>query len=481
MKNRSEEYQAADLISSPAFEDLSSYLCEAFERPAEAQSLEDFERGLHEKTMTLEAEFLARQVERFDVEAEEIEIEGQPLRFKMKSQREYCGLSGAFTVERSLFVPRSRDGKAVAPLDLQAGIVEGTWTPLAARVMALGVQGSTPKEAAQLFEELGGMKPSTSTLDRLPKRLSEKWEAKREEFESELRSQETIPEEAVTVSVSIDAVKVPMKNGGRSEKRNQEDKQPKGPSGFKDVGCGEISYYDENGERLDTYRYGRMPESKKVTLRSQLSAELGAILEGRQDLQVVALADGAEDLWNYVEEMFEELGLERKDVIEVLDFFHAMEHIKKALDTVYGEGNQEGKVVFEECRTWLRECDDGVERVIRALKYRRRKVGGNKRKTVEREINYLKKRKKRMRYKECLEASLPIGSGVIEATCKTLASERMKRSGMSWLEEGGQAILTLRSLVQSNRWERGWELLSAQYRSQVVVTRPASGLTQVAA
>ena len=82
-------------------------------------------------------------------------------------------------------------------------------------------------------------------------------------------------------------------------------------------------------------------------------------------------------------------------------------------------------------------------------------------------INYLAKRKDRLRYKRLLERNLPVGSDVVEAACKTLATKRMKRSGMSWLDEGGQAVLTRRSLIQSNRWEHGWVLLVDAYRQEV--------------
>ena len=61
---------------------------------------------------------------------------------------------------------------------------------------------------------------------------------------------------------------------------------------------------------------------------------------------------------------------------------------------------------------------------------------------------------------------LPIGSGVVEATCKTLVTERLKRSGMRWSERGGQA-LTLRALLQSHRFESGWSLLLQTYRADV--------------
>ena len=73
-----------------------------------------------------------------------------------------------------------------------------------------------------------------------------------------------------------------------------------------------------------------------------------------------------------------------------------------------------------------------------------------------------------MHYKDLLDENLPVGSGVVEAACKTLASERLKRSGMSWREPGLQAILTLRSLLQSDRWHRAWQLLASEYRSEVL-------------
>ena len=72
-----------------------------------------------------------------------------------------------------------------------------------------------------------------------------------------------------------------------------------------------------------------------------------------------------------------------------------------------------------------------------------------------------------MRYAELKARHLPIGSGVVEAACKTLATQRLKRSGMRWRPAGGQAILTLRALVQSERFYPAWALLSRTYRPTV--------------
>ena len=77
-----------------------------------------------------------------------------------------------------------------------------------------------------------------------------------------------------------------------------------------------------------------------------------------------------------------------------------------------------------------------------------------------------------MKYAEYQRQNLPIASGVVEAACKTLVTQRLKRSGMAWTPAGGQAILTLRSLIQSARWSQAWHLLAADFRQTITVVRP---------
>jgi hypothetical protein len=463
------EYQGQDPFSSSAFQSLRAFLAESAAGKHD-RSLEEFERELHKRMMACEADIVGHHLVRYDVDVEEATFEGQVYRRKMKDEQEYCGLAGTFKVDRWIYVPRTGPGKAICPLELIAGIVEGYYTPLAARVMARAVASATPKEAAAFFKELGGMTPSASNLDRLPKRLSETWEGKRESFEEELRTLDPLPREAVAVAVSLDGVQVPMKDCGRTEKRSQEDKRPQGPAGYREVGCGTISLYDAQGERLKTVRFARMPEAKKETLKQQLRAELATLYASRPDLKLVCLADGFDDNWEFLSQLSPRFA-HGKRRNEAIDIFHVLEKIKVALNAYHGDCTPESKAAFEECRIWLREKRDGAERVIRALRYRRDKVKGNKRHTITGVITYLTKRKARLRYKYLLDHSLPIGSGVVEAACKTLATERMKRSGMSWLEEGGQAILTLRALIQSGRWEQAWGFLSQEYKYTVAVSK----------
>ena len=76
-----------------------------------------------------------------------------------------------------------------------------------------------------------------------------------------------------------------------------------------------------------------------------------------------------------------------------------------------------------------------------------------------------------MQYAQYLREGLPIASGVIEAACKTLVTQRMKQSGMAWRQAGGQAVLTLRSLIQSNRWQQAWALLHAYFCKPVKIVK----------
>ena len=193
------KYQERDPFASEAFKSLRQFVDSVAPGEGEA-SFEEFERELHHRMMAFEAVVAARQLERYDVEAEEIRVFGETFRRKDSYEKTYYGLSGDLTVNRAIYVPRNGVGKSIVPLELRTGMVEGTWTPLAARVMARTVASTTPKEAAEIFEEFGGLTPSTSSLDRLPKRLSEMWEIQREAFEQELRSQEQVPAEAVSPS-----------------------------------------------------------------------------------------------------------------------------------------------------------------------------------------------------------------------------------------------------------------------------------------
>ncbi len=360
--------QAALSTPERAIDQLRGFLARRRASLEPVSDVEGFERELHEYFVGAEREVLAEELARLDVDIPSVMVEGEVYRRVVRCEETYVSAAGPVRVMRSLYRRGGEGERTLCPLELRAGMVEGRWTPLAARQAAFVVAHLTPQEGEDVFRALGNMTPSKSSLDRLPKHLSERWEAERERFEAALRAQETVPREAVTVVVSLDGVMVPMKDGARAEKRNdakEQDKRTRGPAGYQEVGCGTLSFHDAEGDRLSTVRLARMPEKHKATLKDMLSQELAAVLGPRPDLRLVKLADGAKDNWSY-------LSAALPPGIELIDFYHACEHLKSAFDAAYGEHSSKSKAQFEKYRHLLRDERDGVEKVIRALAHLKR-------------------------------------------------------------------------------------------------------------
>lgn len=468
------------LLESPALHRLGQFVRE---RQAAWQSgppsFEQFEQTLHERVMALERELLAAELARYDVVAEQIEVAGVKYHPVWEDTETYLTAAGEVGVKRHLYRPAGHNAKSICPLELRVGVVDGYWTPRAARQGVFVMAQMTSGEAEALFAELEAMTPSRSSLDRLPRELSCHWEAKREAWEVALRAQETVPEAAVSVVFSLDGVMVAMKAKAaeRVAKQAEAGKHASGPAGRQEAGCGTVSLYDAEGERLQTIRYARMPESRKVTLQAQLQGEIEAVYALRPDLRRVHLADGAETNWDRLAEIEAALELPPEGRVKIVDFYHACDHLKNGCDGIWGESTPRSQAEFLRLKTLLKEEDGGADRIIRTFKHHAGRTRGNRQKRIQDELTYFRNQRPRMNYPEYLRQHLPIASGVVEAACKTLVTQRLKCSGMAWSPVGGQALLTFRSLIQSARWPRAWPLLAADFRQPVTVVKPSSAIT----
>jgi hypothetical protein len=423
--------QSRDLLSSDthAMDQLQDFLRQRRDAHEPVEDLDAFEQELHRLFVAAEREALGQELSRFDLDVPTIEVAGERYHRVLRCATTYNSAVGPVRVERSLY-RRPHGEHALCPLELRAGIIEGYWTPLAAKQATWVVAHLTPKEGAELFDLLGNMTPSKSTLDRLPKALSVHWEAQRPHFEATLRQQEAIATEAVAMAVSLDGVMAPMKDGERHAKRQRARAQgqlPSGPAGYQEVGCATVSYYDRNGVRLCTRRMARMPEANKAALKRQLTAEVMGALIQRPHLRVVKVADGAPDNWSYLSEVLP-VGQ------EVLDFYHAAEHLGAALGAAYGEGTSKYQERLETLSAVLRDAPEGVDTVMGALGRLRTRYP--RRQAIHKALAYFREHRHRMRYSDLRAQNLPIGSGVVEAACKTLVSQRLKRSGMRWRTAG---------------------------------------------
>jgi hypothetical protein len=460
-------------LHSAAAQRLSAYI---EQRPEgfgkETHNFERFEQELHMLVMALESELVGEELSRYDLRAEEIEVEGKAYRVGMAMPETYLCAAGLVTVNRHLYHLTHEEGKSICPLELRVGIIGGYFTPRAARQGAFVMAHLTAGESEALLKEMGNMQPSRSSLDRLPKELSPHWEEHRVAWEIKLRQMETIPNTAKTMALSVDGVMAPMRGlklQEKAAKAEQSGKHASGPTGYKEVGCGTVTLYDQEAKRLQTIRYGRMPEPKKATLQQQLETEARSTLALCPTLQRVHLADGAHHNWFLLNEIEQQLPPAAQPPIEIVDYYHACDHLKEGCDAAWGESTVASKVQFERLKTLLKEAEDGAEGVICTLRYQRNKAKGYKHTRLDRELTYFCNQRHRMHYADYLSKHLPIASGVMEASCKTLVIQRFKRSGMAWTIAGGQAILTLRSLIQSDRWVAAWQLLQASFRKEVKV------------
>lgn len=451
-----------DKKESP-LEELMRFVEERRRSSKPVEDFEAFEREARRRFAAAEAELVAEELARLDIDAPAVMIDGVPHRRVLRCEQTFMTAAGPVTVSRALYSTRAEGDRAVSAMELRAGIVEGYFTPLAAQNAAWAVAHLTPQESETMFARMGGMNPSKSTLDRLPKGLSERWEASRTKFEAAVRAEEQVPPEAVSVGVSLDGVLVPMKDGERQEKRaasRAEGRQTKGPAGYHEASCGTLTLYDRDGQPLRTIRVARMPEKNKATLKTQLTAELERLLALAPELRVVPVADGVKDNWSFLSRL---PGMRTGD--QVVDFWHAAEHLHAAMVAAHGEGSTTCEAEFEKYRHILRHDAKGVDRVIRHLRYLHDK--NPRRSKIRKVLRYFRQHRHRMRYAYLARRNLPIGSGMVEAACKTVVAQRLKRSGMRWRHQGGQAILTLRALEQSGRFDRAWRLVAGTYKRAV--------------
>jgi hypothetical protein len=174
-----------------------------------------------------------------------------------------------------------------------------------------------------------------------------------------------------------------------------------------------------------------------------------ALALGADRRRVVVLGDGAPWIWNLAETLF-------VDRVEILDWYHADEHISAVARTLYGEGT-------EKAAAWRhaqldRLATDQVDAVIESLRF----LGSHQRRAAKREAvtdlaRYLTTNRARMRYQSFRAAGYAIGSGAVESAVSHVFQQRMKRVGMRWRAAGADAMLSLRALYRTTgAWDRFW-------------------------
>ena len=157
---------------------------------------------------------------------------------------------------------------------------------------------------------------------------------------------------------------------------------------------------------------------------------------------VVALCDGSPWTWNTVAEFCP------GHTVQILDFYHATEHLWKLAHAIWGEGSSRAGEWVETQKTHLREGRldaffDGLQRWADAEPYRQ---------AAQEQLRYFQTNRERLGYADALARGYPIGSGMVEAACKTIIGLREKQPGMRWRKRMAEVIAHLRCIYFSARW-----------------------------
>jgi len=140
--------------------------------------------------------------------------------------------------------------------------------------------------------------------------------------------------------------------------------------------------------------------------------------------------------------------------VEILDFYHAAEHLGPILDLA-GIAGKERLRTFRKWRRWLKRGK--VDRLIdTAQELQNAESSAAKAKAWKRAVGYFRDNRSRMKYDEYLAKGWFIGSGVVESGCKTVVGKRFKQPGMFWSRKGADALLPFRVAYMSGRYDELW-------------------------
>ena len=375
--------------------------------------------------------------------------------FKAREPIRVQCLFGTFTLWRDYYYSPVRGGHY--PTDDVLGLEVGH-TPALVRLACLeGADEVGFDKAERHLLETGGIRLDSRQIHRLVKRVgpvSKAWQHREYKIGQENRTAVPI------MYVSADGTGIPMR---KEELAGRNGKQPDGTAKTRQVylGCVFTQHgVDEKGRPVRDW------QSTSYVSALDSSDLFGPILRAealRRGLayagQVVLLMDGASGLEN--------VGLINfKDATQIVDFYHAMEHAGKVLLALLGsKDHPDYKRRFGQ---WAKRLlKNGVASLITNV--REECAADPRAEDVEKELHYFVGNVHRMQYGTFRRRGYFIGSGVIEAGCKTVIGGRCKQSGMKWGKPGAEHILSLRCINASQRgddfWNHRLDRLAARHTS----------------
>ena len=415
---------------------------------------ESFEGRLTEKLAVVERGAHAAALTALDVDAAQLLINGELHVRVVRDRTTYMSQAGGVPVVRSLYRRAGeRNGPTVDPVGLRAGTVDGVWLAGTARDMAYLLQQGTSREAEATARELGRLPYSRSSFERVGHEVGKKYVGQHQQVEETLIKAYEVPREVRGISVSLDRVSVAMEEPRPRPPGRPRKGDPKRPISrvYRMAYCGTVTLHDGEGNAVHTIRYGTMPAGDPYALCEGLASDVLALLRKRRGLTVTLLCDGAPEMWNLLDEAFDAESFRGVVIHRLIDFWHAVEKVSAAANVLVAK--EEAASLRSRWKLALLNRSQARAAILQELLDSgcdHVRVGESR--PVHEAITYLTNNAARMDYASARREQRPIGSGNVEATCKSLVGVRMKRPGARWKTDTGEHVLHLRALGLSDRW-----------------------------
>jgi hypothetical protein len=373
---------------------------------------------------------------------------GHRFEFKEYRDKELLTVLGPVRVKRAYYYDEDCE-EGYCPKDRVLDMVETSFSPGMRRIMGRVGAYRPFGLGHEDIKEMAGLEVDSKAIERISHQLGEEVEVFYRGEASQFLSGKVIPIRAVPkLYICMDGTGVPVV---KAETVGRKGKGEEGQAKTREVKLGCVftqTTVDEKGypkrDENSTSYVGAIETTE--AFGSRIYAEgLRRGLERAQKVSVIG--DGAPWIWNISEEHF-------YGAIQIIDLYHAREHYWNAGRAAFGRDQKRLNPWAEKRR---KELDQGkVEQIIKAILSL---VASTKeqQEIFEGEIAYFEKNKDRMRYEDFRKQGLFVGSGVVEAGCRTVIGQRLKQSGMHWTVRGANSIIDLRCCILSNRWEDFWE------------------------
>lgn len=293
------------------------------------------------------------------------------------------------------------------------------------------------------IREMVGIEVTAKEIERIAHRLGHQ----ADDFSREKSAWEATDTSAETLYVCMDGTGVPMV---RAETANRQGKGEDGQARTREAKLGCIftqTTVDNEGYAVrDEHSTSYVGAIETADEFSDRLYEEGLRRGVQQAKQVCVIGDGAAWIWTIAQEQFQ-------GALQIVDLYHAREHYWNIANVFFAHRRGALDRWTEKRRTELDAGD--VPKVIKAILRLHPKTEEQK-EIVKAEVGYFQKHRERMRYDEFRRRGLFVGSGVLEAGCRTIIGQRLKQSGMHWTVAGANSIIALRCCFFSRRWEDFW-------------------------